>query len=141
MIAIGGYLIVLAAWQLSGQAVVAGLSLAVVLLAIAPSFKCVATWLFGEKGKSDLSVVGQHLYWFSDDWSHPLIVEGIFVLAVVILGHAYLALLSRLWRWLRKCWRRLADPPPKSAPPQDGSSSVTPASAEDNEASGQSRRR
>lgn len=128
MIAIGSYLIVLAAWQLSGRAVVAGLSLAVVLLAIAPSFKCVATWLFGEKGKSDRSVVGQHLYWLSDDWSHPLIVEGVFVLAVVILGNAYPALLSRVWKWLRKCWRQLADRPPKMAPPQDVSSTKTDAS-------------
>jgi hypothetical protein len=107
MIAIGSYLIVLATWQLSSRVIFAVLSLTVVLLAIAPAIKPVATRLFGDKSSPGSSFVGEHLYWLSADWTHPLIVEGAFVIAVIVLGIAYPDRwrISRLWLRLRRWWR------------------------------------
>jgi predicted acylesterase/phospholipase RssA len=132
MIAVGGYLVVLATWQLSSRVIFAALSLAIVLLAIAPSIKCVATWLFGEKESQDSGFVGKHLYWLSTDWTHPLIVELVFIGAVIVLGIAYPDRwrISRLLRRLRKCWQRLVDRvrPAKTTQPQEVSSPITDAS-------------
>jgi patatin-related protein len=89
MIAIGSYLVVLAAWQLSSRVIFAVLSLTILLAAIAPSIKPVATWLFGEKGSPGSGVVGRHLYWLSDDWTHPLILELVFIGAIIVLGIAH----------------------------------------------------
>jgi patatin-related protein len=88
MIAIGSYLVVLATWQLSSRTVFALLSATVVLLAIAPSIHCVATWLFGEKGSPNSSLVGRNLYWLSADWTHPLLLEGLFIAVVIVVGMA-----------------------------------------------------
>jgi patatin-related protein len=89
MIAIGSYLVVLAAWQLSSRVIFAVLSVTILLVAIAPSVKPVATWLFGEKGSPGSGVVGRHLYWLSDDWTHPLILELVFIGAIIVLGIAH----------------------------------------------------
>jgi Protein of unknown function (DUF3376) len=89
MIAIGSYLVVLAAWQLSSRVIFAVLSVTILLAAIAPSIKPVATWLFGEKGSPGSGVVGRHLYWLSDDWTHPLILELVFIGAIIVLGIAH----------------------------------------------------
>jgi hypothetical protein len=107
MIAIGSYLIVLATWQLSSRVIFAVLSLTIVLLAIAPAIKPVATRLFGDKSSPGSGFVGKHLYWLSADWTHPLIVEGAFVIAVIVLGIAYPDRwrISRLWLRLRRWWR------------------------------------
>jgi patatin-related protein len=102
MIAIGSYLVVLATWQLSSRTVFALLSATVVLLAIAPSIHCVATWLFGEKGNPNSSLVGRNLYWLSADWTHPLLLEGLFVVVVIVLGLAHPA----RWRTSRPRRRR-----------------------------------
>jgi patatin-related protein len=109
MIAIGSYLVVLATWQLSSRVIFAVLSLTVVLLAIAPAIKPVATMLFGDKGSPGSGFVGQHLYWLSADWTHPLMVEGAFVIAIIVLGiaHPDRWRISRLWRQLRRWWQRL----------------------------------
>jgi hypothetical protein len=107
MIAIGSYLVVLATWQLSSRVIFAVLSLTIVLLAIAPAIKPVATRLFGDKSSPGSGFVGKHLYWLSADWTHPLIVEGAFVIAVIVLGIAYPDRwrISRLWLRLRRWWR------------------------------------
>jgi patatin-related protein len=107
MIAIGSYLVVLATWQLSSRVIFAVLSLTVVLLAIAPAIKPIATRLFGDEGSPGSGFVSKHLYWLSADWTHPLIVEGAFVIAVIVLGIAYPDRwrISRLWLRLRRWWR------------------------------------
>jgi patatin-related protein len=102
MIAVGSYLLVLGTWQRISARWYALLSILLVLLAVAPSFECVATWLFGKKGTADSSLVGGHLYWLSEDWTHPLIVEGVFVLAVIVVGVAT----TNLWRVARRRLRR-----------------------------------
>lgn len=88
MMAIGGYLVVLGTWQRSSRTLFALLSVTLVLLAIAPSMPCVAIWLFGKKGSSDSSLVGGHLYWLSEHWTHPLIVEALFIVFVIVVGMA-----------------------------------------------------
>jgi hypothetical protein len=107
MIAIGSYLVVLATWQLSSRVIFAVLSLTVVLLAIAPAIKPIATRLFGDEGSPGSGFLSKHLYWLSADWTHPLIVEGAFVIAVVVLGIAYPDRwrISRLRLRLRRWWR------------------------------------
>ena len=107
MIAIGSYLIVLATWQLSSRLIFAVLSLTIVLLAIAPAIKPIATRLFGDQGSPGSGFVSKHLYWLSADWTHPLIVEGAFVIAVIVLGIAYPDRwrISRLRQRLRRWWR------------------------------------
>ena len=107
MIAIGSYLIVLATWQLSSRLIFAVLSLTIVLLALAPAIKPIATRLFGDQGSPGSGFVSKHLYWLSADWTHPLIVEGAFVIAVIVLGIAYPDRwrISRLRLRLRRWWR------------------------------------
>ena len=84
----GGYLIVLATWQLSSRTAFALLSLTFVVAVYALATPCVRKWLFGTD-KDHSGVIGHHVYWLGTQWWHPLIVSSCAIaLAVTVIAAA-----------------------------------------------------
>jgi patatin-related protein len=82
---IGGYAIVLGAWQLSTRLFFSAIALALLLGVLALTTRYVREWLFGTD-KDHSGVVGAHVYWLGTQWWHPLIVIGAVALAVTLVG-------------------------------------------------------
>ncbi len=80
MAATGGYLIVMATWQISSRLLFALLSMTLVLAVFALATPVVREWLFGTKG--DPGIVAEHFYWIGAEWWHPLVV--VFAIALVV---------------------------------------------------------
>jgi patatin-related protein len=83
---IGGYLIVLGTWQLSGRLLFALLSLTLVGAVLALATHVARKWLFGTQTQPGL--VSAHIYWLGTQWWHPLLVVGAIALAVTVVAAA-----------------------------------------------------
>jgi hypothetical protein len=84
--ATGGYLVVLGTWQISSRLLYALLSVTVVGAVLSLATPVVREWLFGDRTR--LGLVGNHVYWLGAQWWHPLLVLGLFVLAVTVIAAA-----------------------------------------------------
>jgi patatin-related protein len=86
MAGIGGYLIVLGTWQLSGRLLSALLSLTLIGAVLSLALPVVRGWLFGNENHP--GIVGAHAYWLGTQWWHPLVVVGAIALAVTVIAAA-----------------------------------------------------